>query len=108
MARLVVAVDPAVGVEPVTLAKAWDSDEESAALGAASVQQAAPETFLPGLAELVLVPLAVNLASGLLYDLVRRLVVQQRPAVDVTELELTETRSGDDRVVVVRVRRSAS
>ncbi|WP_433116677.1 hypothetical protein [Micromonospora sp. CA-246542] len=108
MARLVVAVDPALGVEPVTLAKAWDSDEESAALGAASVQRAAPETLLPGLAELVLVPLAVNLASGLLYDLVRRLVVQQRPAVDVTELELTETRSGDDRVVVVRVRRSAS
>ncbi|MCG5445690.1 hypothetical protein NIE79_004211 [Micromonospora sp. NIE79] len=108
MARLVVAVDPAVGVVPVALAKAWESDEEAAALGAASVQPAAPGTFLPGLAELVLVPLAVNLASSLLYDLVRRLIVQQRPAVDVTELELTETRSGDDRVVVVRVRRSVS
>ena len=106
MARLVVAVDPAVGVEPAALAKAWDGDEEAAALGPASVQAPTPGTFLPGLAELIWVPLAVNLASSVVYDLVRRLVVQQRPSVDVTELELTETVSGDDRVVVVRVRRS--
>ncbi|MEU0548762.1 hypothetical protein [Micromonospora sp. NPDC005979] len=107
MARLVVAVDPAVGVEPAALAKAWDSDEEAAGLGTAAVQPSSPGAFLPGLAELIWVPLAVNLASSVLYDLLRRLLVQQRPAVDVTELELAETVSGDDRVVVVRVRRSA-
>ena len=106
MTRLVVAVDPAVGVEPAGLVKAWAADEEAAALGQASLQPSTPGTFVPGLAELIWVPLAVNLASSVLYDLVRRLVVQQRPAVDVTELELAETVSGDDRVVVVRVRRS--
>lgn len=36
MTRLVMAVDPAVGVEPAALAKAWDGDEEAAALGGAS------------------------------------------------------------------------
>jgi hypothetical protein len=107
MARLMVAVDPAVGVEPAALAKAWDADEEAAALGAASVQPSTPATYVPGVAELIWVPLAVNLASSVLYDLVRRLLVQQRPAVDVTELELAETTSGDDRVVVVRVTRRA-
>jgi hypothetical protein len=106
MARLVVAVDPAVGVEPAAFAKAWAGDEEAAALGEASLQQSAPGSFFPGLAELIWVPLAVNLASSVVYSLVRRLIVQQRPAVDVTELELAETMSGDDRVVVVRVRRS--
>lgn len=106
MARLVVAVDPAVGVEPAALAKAWAGDEEAAALGAASLQPSAPGSFFPGLAELIWIPLAVNLASSVVYDLIRRLVVQQRPTVDVLELELAETVSGDDRVVVVRVRRS--
>jgi hypothetical protein len=106
MARLVVAVDPAVGVEPAVLVKAWAADEEAAALGEASLQSSVPGSFFPGLAELIWVPLAVNLASSVVYDLVRRLVVAQRPAVDVTELELVETVSGDDRVVVVRVRRS--
>ncbi|GIE86993.1 hypothetical protein [Actinoplanes regularis] len=106
MARLVVAVDPAVGVEPAELVKAWADDEEAAALGEATLQPSAPGSFFPGLAELIWVPLAVNLVSSVLYDLLRRLVVKQRPTVDVTELELAETVSGDDRVVVVRIRRS--
>ncbi|MEV4643241.1 hypothetical protein AB0J80_38505, partial [Actinoplanes sp. NPDC049548] len=86
--------------------KAWAGDEEAAALGTASLRPSAPGTFFPDVAELVGVPLAVNVASSVVYDLLRRLVVQQRPAVDATELELVETVSGDDRVVVVRVHRS--
>ncbi|GGL96736.1 MULTISPECIES: hypothetical protein [Micromonospora] len=106
MARLVIAVDPATGISPTTLARTWEDDDEAAALGTASLHRPGPGTFWPGPAELVWVPLAVNLASTLLYDLIRRLVTKQRPPVDVTELELVETVSGDDRVVVIRLRRS--
>ncbi|KXK60423.1 hypothetical protein AWW66_18990 [Micromonospora rosaria] len=101
-----IAVDPATGVSPATLARSWDDDDEAAALGTASLRHQTPGSFWPGPAELIWVPLAVNLASTLLYDLIRRLVTQHRPAVDVTELELVETVAGDDRVVVIRVRRS--
>jgi hypothetical protein len=54
--------------------------------------------------ELVAVPLAVNVASSAVYDLVRRLVTglrrgrEDRPAVEVIEV----TASGGDRVPVVR------
>ena len=36
--------------------------------------------FLPGLVELVLIPVAVNLASTVLYDPVRRLVRRLSPS----------------------------
>ncbi|MEV4640352.1 hypothetical protein AB0J80_23690 [Actinoplanes sp. NPDC049548] len=78
MARLGVAVNPAVGVEPAALAKAWAGDEEAAAVGTAALQSSASGSFF----------------------------VQDHPAVDMTEFELAETVSGDDRVAVVRVRRS--
>ncbi len=60
--------------------------------------------LVPGLVELVVIPLAVNLASNVLYDLVRRLVRRAQPADgERTELEVTEITTGrDDRVVVVR------
>jgi hypothetical protein len=70
------------------------------------VEKAANGTMLPGLLELIVVPLAVNLASSILYDVVRGLIARSRPAVDVAEIELemTDTPSGD-RVMVVRLRR---
>ncbi|GAA1575666.1 hypothetical protein GCM10009827_116880 [Dactylosporangium maewongense] len=106
MGRLLVAVDPAVGVAPGELAAQWGVGEETAALGVAQVEKAVNGTMVPGLLELVVVPLAVNLASSLLYDVVRRLIVRSQPAVDVAEiqLEMTDTPSGD-RVMVVRLRR---
>lgn len=109
MGRLVLAVDPAVGVTPAAVAAAWGAEEETAALGPAAVETARAGTLLPGLLELVTIPLAVNLASSVVYDVVRRLLVRSRPKADVTDLELhlTETASGD-RTMVVRLRREVS
>jgi hypothetical protein len=104
MGRLLVAVDPAVGVEPADLVVAWNDDREAAGLGAASVESPNGEVLLPGLLELVAIPIAVNLASAVLYDVVRRLVRRRRPEVTGPELELVEiTTAQGDRVVVVRL-----
>ncbi|GAA1036319.1 hypothetical protein GCM10009557_46700 [Virgisporangium ochraceum] len=114
MDRLLVAVDSAVGVRAEDLAAVWRDDPEAAAVGPASVGDGGSggRVFVPGLVELVVVPLAVNLASTALYELVRRLVVRSsaqqasQPAPQpVLDLELVESTTPDgDRVLVVRTR----
>ena len=108
MGRLVVMVDPGVGVSAGELAGAWGEDPEAGAVGAASVDAAVPGDFF-GVVELVVVPLAVNLASSAVTGLVGRLMARLRPAgPEAPELEVTETmRPGGDRVVVVRLRGAA-
>ncbi|WP_203915252.1 hypothetical protein [Rhizocola hellebori] len=105
MSRLVVVVDPAVGVGPKELAGLWLADEEASALGVAGVE-AGRDSFVPGLVEMVVVPLVVNVASSLLYDLVRRLIRrgEQESGGQRTELELVEQRTAaGDRIIVVRL-----
>jgi hypothetical protein len=121
MDRLVVAIDPAVGVGAGDLSLAWAADEEARGLGEASVEGSAPGQFLPGLVELVVVPLVVNVASEVLSTLVRRVLDRVRrgqadsgasPADGVNlvpggapadvVVEVSETAPGQ-RVVVVRV-----
>jgi hypothetical protein len=62
--RVLVAVDPAVGVSAGELVAAWEADERARALGggSASVEVSPSGQFVPGLVELVLIPLAVNVA----------------------------------------------
>lgn len=107
MARLVVAVDPGVGVEVAELARLWNADGEALAAGPASTQAESSGTYLPDVNELIMIPLAVNLASNVVYDLVRRLVTRMRAQPSTAEeLEIVEQRVGDDRLVAVRVRRT--
>lgn len=102
--RLVVAVDPSVGVEAGVFASAWDADAEAAVLGSAVVEAAGGRAFVPGLVELVAIPLAVNLASSALCALVARLIGARKDhGVDVEVVEVTVT--DGDRVVVVRTSR---
>jgi hypothetical protein len=110
VARLVVAVDSAVGVDATELARSWNDDAEARQHGAAETQAPGAGVFLPPeLVEWVAVPMAVNLASSAVYDLVRRLVARvrgERPdSGGVEELEVVEHQSGPDRVVLVRLRR---
>ena len=103
MVRVVVAVDPGVGIEPQELAEAWAADAEAASLGAASLEPTQGGVFLPGVVELVVVPLAVNLASSVLYDVAKRLVASRRPAAAAEVEVVVHERADGDRVVVVRV-----
>lgn len=106
--RVVLAVDPGAGVSPAELAVSWDADEQARSIGVAAVEAAPSGAYLPGLLELVIIPVAVNLASGVLYDVVKRLVQRsRREPAGVSEVEIAEsTTERGDRVVVIRLRRS--
>jgi hypothetical protein len=100
-----IAIDGAVGVSSSDLAVSWSNDEEASALGPVSREPANGEQFLPGVVEVLVIPLAVNIASTALYNLVRRLVRRCRRPSETSELELSEMITGDgDRLLVVRAR----
>jgi hypothetical protein len=107
MARVLVLVDPDVGVSPAELVNAWAADPPSAG-GQVVVEPAQGRVMLPGVLELLVLPVAVNLASSALYDLVRSWVGRARgPAKPVEELETVEsTDDQGNRVVVIRRRRT--
>ena len=107
MKRLVLVLGPGMAVSPAELAAAWDGDQEARAAGSATVEAARPGDFF-GVLELVVVPLAVNLASGGITAIVRGLMAKLAPAqLDQPELEITEMTGADgDRVVIVRSRRT--
>ena len=104
MPELLVALDRGIGVPPAMLAAAWNADRDSCAVGSARVGFDGRGNFLPGGLELVIIPLAVNLASSAVYDLIRKLVRDLRHGEDNSRaIELIEiTTSSGDRVVVVR------
>jgi hypothetical protein len=102
---VLVALDPALGISAAELAAGWDADEQARALAAAEQEAAPSGEFFPGLLELIVIPVAVNVASSVLYDLVKRVVRRARPEPrERTELELLETSTArGDRVLVVRL-----
>jgi hypothetical protein len=107
LSRLAVVVDRECGVEAAELARAWNEDAETRQWGLAETEISEAGVFFPGPVELVVIPLAVNLASSVVYDVVRRVVTRLRDRHGATaeELEIIEHEVGSGRVVVVRVRR---
>lgn len=105
MNRLLLALDPDAGMSPAALAAAWNANDRAALAGIARVETAGPGEFIPGVVELVVVPLAVNLASNAVYDLVKRVLNDLRhDSGQSPEPELPQARtSGGDLVVVIRV-----
>jgi hypothetical protein len=102
-----VVVDPNVGITAADFVALWDADDQARAVGPAVVRPVSAGQYLPGLVELVAVPLAVNLVSNVLYDVVVRLIQRRRRGSALTsEVEVVQTMTGEgDQVVVVRVRR---
>jgi hypothetical protein len=109
MKRLVVVLDPGVAVSAAELAAAWDADQEARAAGSATVETAKPGDFF-GVLELVVIPLAVNVASSGITAIVGRLMAKLRPAQPgQPDLEIAEMTGADgDHVVIVRSRRTVS
>ena len=108
--RLVVVVDPGVGVSAGELAGVWAGDPEASALGEVRVEAPTQgQVLFPGLLEFVVIPLAINLGSAVLYDVLRRVLHRSKPSgVAVEELELVESTTEEgDRLVVVRRRRES-
>jgi len=92
--RLVIALDPDVGVSPKALASAWDAYEETRSLGEASVVTSAQRDFLPDVITLVAIPIAVNPASTALTAMVHRLVVRLAPLATTPRLNGPAASSG--------------
>src|SRR5689334_11367691 len=105
MARLLVAVDPETGISSADLAAAWDRDEQARAWGPAVVEPSGRGNFFPDVLTLVVIPLAVNVASTAACALVSRLVSKLRPGPPAhLEIDLAGSSNGEgDLVVVVRI-----
>jgi len=105
MGRVLVGLDPALGMSAADLAAGWGTDERARAHAAAEQDAAPSGEFFPGLSELVVLPVAVNLTSSVLYDLVKRAIRRARPEPpERRELELLETTTAQgDRLLVVRM-----
>lgn len=110
MARLLVAIDSGVGVSAAEFAGEWNADRPMVGDGLAAVDSAGAGAFIPGLVELVVVPVAVNVASSVFYDAAKRIVGRlfdkSSPDRVASEVEVSEfTSASGDRVVVFRTRR---
>ncbi|MGH3938391.1 MAG: hypothetical protein ACRDTG_07105 [Pseudonocardiaceae bacterium] len=105
MGRVLVGLDPSLGMSAADLAASWSADEQARARAAAEQEAAPSGEFFPGLLELVVLPVAVNLTSGVLYDLVKRAIRRARPeSPERCKLELLETTTAKgDRLLVVRL-----
>lgn len=105
MGRVLVGLDPALEMSANDLAAGWAADERARARGATEQDAAPSGEFFPGLSELVVLPVAVNLTSSVLYDLVKRVIRQSRPEPpERRELELMETTTArGDRLLLVRL-----
>jgi hypothetical protein len=109
MNRTLVAVDATVGVSAQAFAEAWAQEPDAAAAGPVKVEELPEGSFLPGVTELVWVPLAVNLAAAVVYDIVRRVAGRAAHRREVSEIEIVEfTTASGDRVVVTRAKRESS
>jgi hypothetical protein len=120
MSRVVLAVDAGVGITAQEFVVAWGQDEQASAAGPVRAELAGGQVFVPGLVEWVVLPLAVNLASSVLYDVVKRVLGRARSGKtsepteatevsEVSEVEVREfTTAAGDRLVVVRSRREVS
>ena len=80
MSRLLIVVAPDAGIAPGAVAATWNADGAASAAGTAWLEAAGGDVFFPGLVELVVIPLAVNLAASAAYDLVKRLAARLRHA----------------------------
>ena len=73
--RLAVALDPDLGIGVDALAASWDADDEARRLPRLG-SSLGGWRLLAGVVELVAVPLVVNVASGALYDILKRLIAK--------------------------------
>lgn len=106
MARVLVLVDPGVGVSPSDLVKVW-SPAPPAAEGPVRVEAVRGRVMLPGVLEVLALPVAVNLASSALFELVRSWVVRARGSDEVAFEVVESTDDQGNRVVVVRPHRTS-
>lgn len=107
MEQVLLVFDPALEVDVAAMAAEWAADAEVAPYlaGAPVVRRDGATTFHLDLMELVVIPLAVNVASTVLIDIAQRLVKKARGTGDAAAT--VEPGPGGERVVIVTGGQSA-
>lgn len=101
MSRLLVALDPSAEVGLAEVMAAWNADPTAAVAGVARIEAVGPGTFIPGLVEMLVIPLGVNLASSAVYDILKGVLKNLRDNQQ-GDLALSDAHaSGEDLMIVV-------
>lgn len=112
MERLLVALDPHVGIKPVELAAALDDDIEARKIGLSKVALVGSvwRDLVPDVSVMVTILGPINISTSTASALVHRLVVQlQTVRSNQANLEVTELApTYGDPIVVVRVKTARS
>jgi hypothetical protein len=81
-----VLLDPSLKLDPADLKAAWDADPEAKKLG--SLEMRPSKQVLTGVVELVVIPLAVEVAAGLITEAIiltiKRLMEEKKTKVPFT------------------------
>ena len=108
--QVLLVFDPALGVDAAVLAAEWAGDPEAKQYlaGEPVVRRDRATAFHAGLMELVVIPLAVNVASTVLIDISIRLVKKVRKARGGAEVRAAvEQAPSGEKVVLVTEGQSA-
>ncbi len=80
-----IALDPSLNLTPEELTAAWNASPEALAAGSLATEGAAPKSFLPPEAAVLVLQTAVTIAStllaDLLYDLLKEKFYPKKPKV---------------------------
>jgi hypothetical protein len=96
--------EPTLRVDTAVMARAWaDVPELTGALaGRPSAVTLQSQIYLPGVVEVVVIPLAVNVAGGLLFEITLRLLCRQRPQTDPSRVRIGAPETdGERRMITV-------
>jgi hypothetical protein len=104
MGRLVLAIDPELGVSPANMVAAWNSDDEASLVGSATVEATTPGDFF-GVMDMVVIPAGVGLTVNGITAMVGRLIAKLRGSHQA-DLEIAEMTTNGDQIVAVRLRRA--
>jgi hypothetical protein len=101
MGRLLIALDPGVGVDAAGFAVAWNKDRKAVGTGRARAEPAGPRQFISGV-ELVIVPLQANQVPDAVYDVLQGVLKHLRhDSAERPEVLLSAPPSGDGDLLAV-------
>jgi hypothetical protein len=83
--RCRIALDPSLQLSPARFAADWNADPRSRTLADAEVQRGSSASYDPALGEIALLlttQMALAVAGNALYDLIKDILLRQKPAAE--------------------------
>jgi hypothetical protein len=100
--RIVLIFDRSFDVDAKAMAEEWAKDDrvQPHLAGPPTTLRPRPTTYLPGVVEFVVIPLAINLGSSLLIEITKQLLRRHRPGVDAEAANVEEVKATEDEVTL--------